>query len=174
MPFLIGAGNLSDEEMSPGSMILSELWAEPLVKFSCEQSPVSVFNSLKETSGLFQLNGDPASSNRETGSWLEALGSWRKPTILFVSPRLSGEIPGAAAAYVALAKSFSVPLIGIVQLEGVWDSEERILDGLPWCGRLSRENDLTWINGNNSKPRINMDNFYVSENLKTRMRHIDI
>ena len=81
-----------------------------------------------------QLSGDAAMLHLEGGSWLEALGAWRQPTVLMVAPLLSGDIPGVAPAYVALCKNFEVPLIGIVQLGGDWDNNKRRADGLPWCG----------------------------------------
>ncbi len=138
LPFLISAGQILESRMDDGSQSLSEVWGVDLVKLSSSDSPYEKLSSLRNKKKLIRVSGDPAVLHSEGGSWLEAIGSWRHPTILMVEPTESGmEIPGAAAAYVALCKKLSVPLVGILQLGGIWFPEKRKLDGLPWCGKLA-------------------------------------
>ena len=167
MPFLVGAGNLTEGEMLPGSLALASFFDLPLIKFSCVQSPNSVFKSLPKNDALFHLTGDSAVSFPDGGNWLESLGAWRKPIILMVLPTSSGEIPGLAAAYFSLAKSLFVPVIGMVQLGGVWDANQRSLDGLPWCGCISDE--FKRLNNHDFDPNVSTDPFIVGENIKRRM-----
>lgn len=70
----------------------------------------------------------------EGGSWAEALGAWRQPTLLV----LSGEqmATGLPAATTALLGQWGVPLLGLVQAGGRWRAGERRRDGLPWLGPL--------------------------------------
>tara|TARA_Y100001968_G_C19389988_1_gene735027 strand:- start:838 stop:1374 length:537 start_codon:yes stop_codon:yes gene_type:complete len=149
MPFIVGVGDLPEDEMSLGSIALSSLLGGDVKKLSCEQSPNDVISSLYKEDGIFQLCGDAAYLNTQEGSWLEALGAWKVPTILMVLARADGNVPGMSSAYVALCKKLSVPLIGIIQLGGEWNSKSRYLDGLPWCGIIpiqklpNRENILS-------------------------------
>lgn len=137
MLFLVGAGELPEAQMRAVTIALSRYWNNEFRKISCEQSPNEEISLLNQKDGLFQLEGDAASANHEGGCWLESLGTWKIPTILMVLSSSDGSVPGIASAYVALCKSLSVPLIGIVQLGGYWDRKRRSLDGLPWCGKLS-------------------------------------
>jgi hypothetical protein len=68
------------------------------------------------------------------GSWAEALGAWRQPTVLV----LSGEqlATGLPAAGTALLRQAGVPLLGLIQAEGPWQEHVRRRDGLPWLGLL--------------------------------------
>ena len=138
-PFLVGAGCISDLEMRSGSKALSKLWGGQLIEHSCLADPTKVLGSLPEEGGLVQRLGDAAMHNSQGLSWMEALGAWRRPIILMVVPTSSGNMPGTASAYSALCKSLKVPLVGIVQLGGDWDSLNRRLDGLSWCGWLPRD-----------------------------------
>jgi len=134
IPFLVGAGPLPESRMRAGCLLLADVWGGGLIHFCCSESPRQLLGGLSQEKGLVQLSGDAAMLHLEGGSWLEALGAWRQPTVLMVAPLLSGDIPGVAPAYVALCKNFEVPLIGIVQLGGDWDNNKRRADGLPWCG----------------------------------------
>tara|TARA_Y100001968_G_scaffold161721_1_gene147910 strand:+ start:6377 stop:6907 length:531 start_codon:yes stop_codon:yes gene_type:complete len=139
MPFIVGVGDISNEEISIGSLALSRFWAGSFRKLSCNESPDEVISSLSKDvveGGLFQLIGDASFVKADGCSWLEALGAWKIPTILMVLSRSDGQVPGTSSAYVALCKYLSIPLIGIVQLGGDWDSKRRSLDGLPWCGNI--------------------------------------
>ena len=162
MPFLVGAGHLSDAEMTAGSIALKGFCGGNLIECSCSDSPNKFLKTFAKENALFQLKGDPAHFKYEEGSWLECLGAWKIPVILMVTPSTQGQISGAAPAYVALCKEFVVPLIGVVQLGGDWDSEKRALDGLPWCGRLPKEQieDSNYL----------VDSLLVVENLKRRMK----
>ncbi|WP_320664717.1 hypothetical protein [Prochlorococcus sp. MIT 1223] len=141
MPFLAGAGEVIDSDFSVGSQSLSAFWGGEFEKYLCKESPNKIISSIHKKQGLFQLIGDIAFTNENGESWIEALGAWRMPTILFSSPSEDGHISGQSAAYVALCKQLSVPLIGIIQLGGNWNSHSRSLDGLPWCGLLPVNKD---------------------------------
>ncbi len=138
-PFLVGAGNLPDNEIRSASNAISKAWGGDLSEASCLDDPRHVFQSLSKAKGLVRLLGDAAMQNSFGGSWIEALGAWRQPTILIVTPTSSGDLPGSAYAYTALCKSLCVPLIGIIQAGGNWKPTQRRLDGLPWCGWLKSE-----------------------------------
>jgi len=69
------------------------------------------------------------------GSWAEALGAWRQPTLLVVDQVQLGT--GMPAAATALLERWSVPLVGLLQWGGGWDGSARRLDGLPWLGQLA-------------------------------------
>jgi len=135
-PFLVAAGQISDDEMEVGSIALSALWGGFLNQFTCYDSPNKVLNDLPDEDGLILLKGDAGQSYYEGPSWIEALGAWKKPVILFVSPTVSGNTSGIAFAYEALCKKLSIPLIGLVQIGGPWNIEKKKFDNLPWCGWL--------------------------------------
>jgi hypothetical protein len=68
------------------------------------------------------------------GSWAEALGAWRQPTLLVLGgDQLATGVPAAATA---LMRQCGVPLLGLVQAGGDWQAGERRRDGLPWLGGL--------------------------------------
>ena len=69
----------------------------------------------------------------------------------------SGEMTGCASAYAALCQTLSVPLVGIIQVGGVWNPWHRKLDGLPWCG---------WIPGERENKLIRNDNIGKHEEIK--------
>lgn len=170
MPFLVGAGKLSDSEISPGSIALSAFWGGSLTKYSCTDSPNEILSCLPKVDSLFQLNGDAGMFYSKDGCWIECLGVWRIPVILMVLPSPDGEIPGLAAAYVSLCDRFSVPLIGIVQLGGKWHSKFRNIDGLPWCGWLPNSAEINSID-NCAYP---MDTFVVVENIRRRLWNLNL
>lgn len=170
MPFLVGAGNLSDSEISPGSTALSDFWGSRLTKYSCTDSPHEILSCLPKVDSLFQLNGDAGVFYSKDGCWIECLGLWRIPVILMVLPSPNGDIPGLAAAYVSLCYRFSVPLIGLVQLGGDWHAKFRNLDGLPWCGWVPNCAEINPID-NSVYP---MDTFVVVENIRRRMLNLNL
>ncbi len=135
-PFIAGAGLLPESKMFKASLALSKAWGRRLIEFHRKDDPNKILGQLSNDGRLALLTGDPAVLNSFGQTWLEALGAWRNPTILIVSPLESGEIPGTAAAYAALCKTLSVPLIGIIQLGGSWEDHPRRLDNLPWCGLI--------------------------------------
>ena len=136
MPFLISIGDLPNDPMGKVSKTLSIHWGVELLRVSTNQSPNEIIGSLPKENILVEMIGDVAMLHSSGSTWMEALGAWKAPVILFVSPNSSGKIPGIAAAYVSLCKNLSVPLIGIVQLGGPWNQYERRLDSLPWCGLI--------------------------------------
>ncbi len=142
IPFLVGTGQLPYKQMRTASSVLSLLWGGELIQHCCGENPRNVLQSLKRQKGLVQLSGDAGVEHPDGGSWLEALGAWRQPTVLMSLPSMSGEISGQAAAYVALCSVLSVPLLGIVQIGGAWNSLKRRADGLPWCGYLPGDSAL--------------------------------
>ena len=135
LPFLVGAGPLAEPKMNAGSQQLAHAWEKRLIPHSCAEPPDLVLADLTAEQALVQLHGDAAMLGT-SGSWLEALAAWRQPVVLLVSPLPSGEISGIAAAYSALCTTLAVPLIGLVQLGGLWEQNKRREDGLLWCGWL--------------------------------------
>lgn len=71
------------------------------------------------------------------GSWAEALGAWRQPTLLLLPAEQVGS--GLPAAAWALLRQWQVPMLGLVQLGGIWEPGQRRRDGLPWLGALAAE-----------------------------------
>tara|TARA_Y100001968_G_scaffold333661_1_gene398103 strand:- start:36005 stop:36526 length:522 start_codon:yes stop_codon:yes gene_type:complete len=169
MPFLIGTGALPEADMSSGCIALSAFWGGDYKKLSVDEQPSKFLSSFSNEDSLYQLNGDAAKFDSIYGSWLEALAAWRKSIVLMVLPSNRGEIPGNAYAYVSLCRDLSVPLIGIVQLGGDWDSRNRKLDGLPWCGWLPI--DELKKTGNSIIP---MDTIVVCENIKRKMKDLNL
>lgn len=94
---------------------------------------------------LASLPLDPGHPLADGGTWAEALGAWRQPTLLTIAaPQLAS---GAAASSLALLKQWRVPVVGLLQWGGAWNNDHRRRDGLPWLGHLGesptqpREND---------------------------------
>lgn len=83
---------------------------------------------------LASLPLDPGQSLEDGGTWAEALGAWRQPTLLIIRGQQLQS--GAAAATVALLRQWRVPVLGVLQWGGSWSAERRRRDGLPWLGRL--------------------------------------
>jgi hypothetical protein len=83
---------------------------------------------------LAALPLDPGLPLTRGGRWAEALGAWRQPCLLVLSEAQMGT--GLPAAGTALLERWRVPLVGLLQLGGVWEPLERRRDGLPWLGWL--------------------------------------
>ena len=66
------------------------------------------------------------------GTWAEALGAWRQPVLVAVPAEAHRS--GMAAALVALLHQEGVPLVGLIQIGGVWEPDHRRQDRLPWLG----------------------------------------
>lgn len=77
---------------------------------------------------------DPGLPLEAGGSWAEALGAWRQPTLLLLSSEQMAT--GLPAALAALALQWRVPLLGLIQWGGAWDAAARRRDGLAWLGWL--------------------------------------
>jgi hypothetical protein len=100
------------------------------------RDPQGQLHQLQATGGgwLASLPLDPGHPLEQGGTWAEALGAWRQPTLLVIGwPQLPS---GAAAASVALLRHWRVPLLGVLQWGGSWNADQRRRDGLPWLGRL--------------------------------------
>ncbi len=134
IPFLVGAGHLSENQMRTASRALSECWGGDLITFLTAESPSKCLQNISIRNGLVSLIGDAAIPKSHGDSWFEELGAWRQPTILLAFPLASEEIPGSVPAYAALCSTLSVPLLGVVQIGGSWSPTLRRRDGLPWCG----------------------------------------
>lgn len=108
----------------------------PHRRISDPWTPRGQLQQLQATGGgwLASLPLDPGHPLERGGTWAEALGAWRQPTLLVIAwPQLSS---GAAASSVALLRLWRVPLLGVLQWGGPWSPEQRRQDGLPWLGRL--------------------------------------
>ena len=81
---------------------------------------------------LALLPVDPGLWIEAQGTWAAALGAWRQPVLLLLP---AAELRrGSGAALVALLHQEGVPLVGVLQLGGDWEPEDRRRDGLPWIG----------------------------------------
>ncbi len=139
MPFLVAAGELPTVPYSLGSFAIAKVLRSEIVEISCDTSPNDELENLIRKNVIVQLIGDAAKLHQSGISWLDGLGAWKRPVLLMVNPSSSGEIPGSAAAYTSLCRSFSIPLLGIVQIGGKWLKYQRRLDCLPWCGYIPDE-----------------------------------
>jgi len=139
---LVGAGPLPELSMREGAHCLADRFSAELVLLPCGSEPHSGLQALasrqreRNHPTLLRLSGDAAMAQGSSGSWLDALAAWRCPVLLLVQPNAAGLIPGLAPASVALCHSLNIPLVGLAQLGGSWDSAARRMDGLPWCGLL--------------------------------------
>jgi hypothetical protein len=88
---------------------------------------------------LAVLPVDPGLTLGSDGTWAEALGAWRQPTLLLLAA--SQLATGWPAAATALLRQAQVPLVGLIQWGGTWDAEGRRTDGLPWLGFLAEADD---------------------------------
>ncbi len=164
---LVGAGPLPELSMREGSQYIADRFSAELIALACGEEPQ---NALREIASrqrdqnsvptLLRLCGD-AAMVQGSGSWLDALAAWRCPALLLVQPNSAGFIPGVAPASVALCYSLGIPLVGLVQLGGVWNPSARRMDGLPWCGRIG--------NGNGGE----VDQEAVLQSLKQRWKQFD-
>ncbi len=85
--------------------------------------------------GLAAVACDPGQSLPGGDHWAEALGAWRQPVLVLLTP---GQVAwGLAAASTALLQQQRVPLLGLVQDGGDWDGARRGREGLPWLGPLA-------------------------------------
>ena len=115
---------------------LSRATGLPLRSISGPDSPPQALANLLAASGpwLAPLPLDPGLALVQ-GSWAEALGAWRQPTLLVVDH--AQLVTGIPAAATALLERWSVPLLGLLQGGGGWDASARRRDRLPWLGQLA-------------------------------------
>ena len=132
LPLLVGAGLVPEVRMREAAEALASLWALPLQTHPIGTSPAEVLNN--QNSALVRLCGDPAEQLQGGGHWIEALADWRQPLLLLVPGDEGGRVSGNAAAYSALCHQMDAPLMGLIQIQGSWNPQERRRDGLAWCG----------------------------------------
>ena len=130
---------------------LANSWGYSLIENDCSNDPNLLLKETPKESCLIPLSGDPAIPCHNGMSWIEALASWKKNTILLTKPLASGQIPGTATAYVALCEKIKLPLLGIIQIAGSWEVNHRRLDGLPWCGWIPEEGKSSQVNSMSEK-----------------------
>jgi len=67
--------------------------------------------------------------------WAHDLGAWRQPTLLLLD---GADRPASQGAlHHALLRQHRVPILGLLQVGGAWDSVVRRRDGLPWFPPLA-------------------------------------
>jgi hypothetical protein len=76
---------------------------------------------------------------QQQGSWAEALGAWRQPTLLVVEAQQ--RTTGLPAAATALLRHWQVPLVGLLAWSAAATAQpaSEHPDGLPWLGSLGDE-----------------------------------
>jgi hypothetical protein len=124
--------------LPPVAQRLAALTGVPLVSIPAPGHPPQALAALAALGGgwLAPLPLDVGLS-LEQGSWAEALGAWRQPTLLvWAAPQLATGLPAAATA---LMERWAVPLVGLLQWGGDWEGRGRRQDGLPWLGRLAEQ-----------------------------------
>lgn len=135
---VVGAGPLPELLMRRGATTLADGLGMPLISLAVGDAPHAALQTLSvQPPSLVRLCGDPGRLGADGQSWLDAMGAWRMPTLLLASPLGDGAMPGTVPAYLALCESRRIPLLGLVQLGGDWQGQERRRDGLPWCGWLA-------------------------------------
>jgi hypothetical protein len=126
---------------SDGGCHLAALLGLRLLAWPAEQlldAPAGLARLSGEAPGwLLPLGIDPGADLPQPGCWCDALGAWRQPVLLQIPAAWAGS--GSARAYAALLEATGVPLVGLVQHGGPWDSDRRRVDGLPWLGWLPAE-----------------------------------
>ena len=168
-PFILTIGDIPKPFETTASLAIARFLDSKLLKISCDEHPNDFLSEFKNRNEeIVQLVGDAASCNSSGGSWLEVLGYWRQPLILLASPGASGDIPGTVSAHVSLCRELSVSLVGIIQLGGIWDSQKRALDCLPWCGFIPEDllkEGFIW-------EKANFDEVFLLEDLSMNLKKI--
>ena len=102
-------------------------WGRPLEPLA----PDAALTDLPAAS-LVPLPRDPGHSLADGRHWAEVLGAWRQPALLLIDgDQLQ---TGLAAAAAALLQQWQVPSLGLVQVGGAWEGDQRRQEGLPWLG----------------------------------------
>lgn len=112
------------------------LGLRPLPLASAAQEPNQLLLALAAgpAGWLLPLGLDPGADLEGPGCWADVLAAWRQPALLLLPEDAAA---GAPRAYHALLASGGVPLLGLVQLGGIWEPQRRRCDGLPWLGWLA-------------------------------------
>ena len=147
--FFVSAGEVDPDLMAKGCRTLAKEWSAELLFIESAKTTINNLDSFVKSEHLICLQGDAALFQSSTGSWLEALAAYQYPVILMAEASKEGIIPGSASAYSALCRLLKVSLLGIVQLGGKWNADNRRLDGLPWCGRISSDLSIERNNQDN-------------------------
>ena len=90
--------------------------------------------ALEPQGWLLPLSLDPGATLQGGGSWADVLAAWRQPALLLLPSAQVGA--GPDRAYAALLEAAAVPLVGLVQLGGIWQPQSRRGDRLAWLGWL--------------------------------------
>ena len=141
---VLGAGALAELPMRRATQVLADGLSLPLQTIAAGQRADGVLEALPVSApSVIRLSGDPGRLSSDGRSWLEALGAWRMPVLMLGAPLADGVMPGAVPAFYALCEQHRVPLLGLVQMGGIWKPLERRLDGLPWLGWLADTDQLS-------------------------------
>ena len=134
-PLLVGAGPLPELKMRQACEALARACRCPLTSVDIGASPTEILQNRPAATGLVRLCGDAARPTAQgDASWLQSLADWRQSVLLLTPAESDGSIPGTAPAYAALCRELHVPLLGLVQIEGIWNGAARRRDGLSWLG----------------------------------------
>lgn len=139
LPLLVGAGSVPEQRMRDAAEALAQRWELPLATHPVGTSPATVLS--EPWTGFIRLSGDPARQRPEGGHWLEAIADWRQSMLLLVPGEADGSVSGHAAAYAALCGQLGAPLLGLIQIQGRWDAQQRRRDGLAWFGWIPAQAD---------------------------------
>jgi hypothetical protein len=126
-----------DAPAAQSARLLAQALSLPHRHLSDPSSPHRPLGELGAADGgwLASLPLDPGHPLADGGTWAEALGAWRQPTLLTIAaPQLAS---GAAASTLALLRQWRVPVLGLLQWGGAWNTDHRRRDGLPWLGHLA-------------------------------------
>ncbi len=142
----VGAAEALESRLAAASERLGACGGWPLRRLDPALPPPRALASLGDgrstespPAWLAVLGGDPGLALGAQGTWAEALGAWRLPTLLLLAaPQLATGWPAAATA---LLRQSQVPLVGLIQWGGVWNAPARRQDGLPWLGPLAEAHD---------------------------------
>lgn len=115
-------------QAGPGlAAALALTWAAPLEPLL----PDAALTALAPAA-LVPLPRDPGHPLEDGRHWAEVLGAWRQPALLLIDGAQLQT--GLAAAAAALLQQWQVPSLGLVQVGGAWDGDQRRQEGLPWLG----------------------------------------
>jgi hypothetical protein len=121
---------------------LSRATGLPLRSIPRPDSPPQALADLLAASGpwLAPLPLDPGLALAQ-GSWAEALGAWRQPTLLVVDQ--AQLVTGIPAASTALLERWSVPLLGLLQWGGAGTPRRGVGTNFPgWACSPTRRDQI--------------------------------
>ena len=124
-------------------LVLRELpdGVDPTAALSSLRSGDPVPEGVRAAPWVAPLGLDPGVTLAGGGTWAEALGAWRQPTVVVLHhDQLE---TGRPAALAALLMRWEVPLLGLIQWGGTWQPQIRRSDHLPWLGSMAVEGPAT-------------------------------